>query len=747
MGKDYKSEDLKDGGIMANRSCTDCCMIFVAMLFVAGWIVVAVVAFTLGRPSRILLPENFRGELCGDEGTPLEDYKYLFVPKPSRPTYGLCVPNQCPSPGDYICNNDLEPSFEDPSKLQYNHYYSHTADEFSRGFSYVQYCATGPCSNKTRASANRFLGMLERNRLYKCFFVFYHSGSTLRRCLPFQSDRDNATLADLAGESAETVKSLADFFGVSSFFTRGFGETRQSWLVILICGASACVISALWIFFLRCCMKPVIYLCILLIFVILCLIGWFAMTMADDLENVRLPGDTATENQVKVWRAIQYAAWILAGIYFVAMVYLIKRIKIAIQIMKEGSKAFLNNKSLIIIPPIIFVVTIGWIVWFIYVSLYIQTIGKVEKKDFQAAANNTFGSSTYNAVGDLANYTNRTLIANNITSANSTLNSSTWTTSEYVRIMHAYNFFGFLWASNFCIMYGFFVISMTTVVWYFSATTLELTLFNDGDKEGGRLKNAPVGTVCRAICAGLRYHLGTILWGSLLIAIIQFVRVLFLYIEEEFLSQWKDSVTVRCLVYCINCCLAYIERVVKIISANAFIVCAITSESFCSCAREAVSLLVNNAVRVGTLSTLSTVAYFIVKLFIVLSNMCFAYGMIQITELTGGTKVESGLFPLVFIFFMSMIIASLFVSVFESCTDTVMMSFLWDEEHLGKGKQETFMSPSLAKLADLFGGVEEARREYERRIREASDKQQPEANSGKIREKEKSTEPNSDKSS
>jgi choline transporter-like protein 2/4/5 len=717
MGREITKETVQDGAILTDRKCTDICMIIFAMLFIAGWIVVGYVAINNGRPSRIVLPENFRGDLCGDNPGPLQDVTYLYIPKPSRTSYGLCTP-KCPKVGDYVCNNDIEGMVTNVSKKVRNDYYNHNAAEFDYGKSAFVWCNTRSvlCNSTAKIASDRYTGLLVKLQEYKCFFVFYTTGSTLFRCLPTNSDNDNATAASEAGESKSSVATLGDKTGASAFFQRGFAEMEQTWVVILICGLSAMLLSIIWIILLRCILAPVIYLCILLIFALLIAIGYFAMLMADDLENVKLPGDTATDNQVKIWRAIQWGFWIAAGIYFVVMIWMLKRIKIGIAVMKEGTKAFSANLGLVIIPPIVFIMLIGWVVFFIWLSLYIQTIGEISKKDFTVAATDAFGSRAVNASLSAINSTDNALASYNITSGNTTVNTTEWTTSDYIKALHAYNFFGFLWASNFCIMWGFWIMAMATTVWYFSASTEELDRMDQG-LDGGRNKTTPIGTMCKSFCASLRYHLGTILWGSLLIAIIQFIRFIFLYIEEEFLNDWKESATVRCVIYCVNCCLAYIERVIKIISKNGFIINCITSDNFCTCAGAAVGLLVDNCARVGILSMMSTIACFVLKLFIVACNCVIAWVLINRTELTDDRPVESGLFPLTFIFVLSFIIASLFVNVYESCTDTVMMCFLWDERNL-KG---AFMPISLSKLVDQFGAAEAARKDYEKKVRDASD--------------------------
>jgi choline transporter-like protein 2/4/5 len=732
-------EDVKDGGIISNRSCTDICMIPVAAIFVIGWIVILSVAASQGEPERLLKPSNFDNELCGEKE--LATFKNLWVPRTSRPSYGLCVP-RCPKVGDYVCNNRVEPSLDNASISIPNTYYSHTVAEYTAGQQALSRCTLtfSTCSAQDKALADRFVGLMVKVREYACFVNWYSSGATLFRCMPLQDENDNATVAESLGDSTESLNQLSDNVGASAFFRRGFGEVDQSWLVILLSCLTCCAISLVWLFLLRWIMKPLVYLCVILIFALLIIVGYLAMLMADDLEGVKLPGDTATNNQVKLWRALQYAAWILAAMYLVLMAYLFKRIKIAIAIMREASYTFTESPGLIVVPPIVFILFLGWVAFFIITTIYIQSIGELKDGSFEAAARDTFGDSAVNFTLGAANATQTKFSELRNASSSNTTNITTkeWTQDERIKILHAYNFFGFLWASNFCIMFGFYVTAMTGVVYYFSATQTQMQMARDGksEEEGARQKQTPYFTIPKAVWAGLRYNLGTILFGSLLIAIIQFVRALFLYFKEQFLEEWSESATVKCAIKCIEYCLWYIQKVVEIISKNAFIVCCSMKTNFCSSAGTAMSLIGANGARVGVLATLATVACFLLKVFIVGTNMIIAWALINTEALTKDEPVESGLFPLVGILILSFIIASIFVNVYEALVDTTLMTFLVDEEFYGG----EFMVEELAELTDMFKGAELARRDYEKKLREASRKK-PESGKEKAPKADPSKEP------
>ncbi len=61
----------------------------------------------------------------------------------------------------------------------------------------------------------------------------------------------------------------------------------------------------------------------------------------------------------------------------------------------------------------------------------------------------------------------------------------------------------------------------------------------------------------------LRYHLGSIVFGALIIAIVQMIRIAFNYIMAK-MNKSKDHPVVKYLICLVNCCLACLERFLKI---------------------------------------------------------------------------------------------------------------------------------------------------------------------------------------
>lgn len=89
------------------------------------------------------------------------------------------------------------------------------------------------------------------------------------------------------------------------------------------------------------------------------------------------------------------------------------------------------------------------------------------------------------------------------------------------------NFFAFLWFVQFLFGCQDFVIAGAVSKWFFTRNKKKLSL-----------------PIVRSFGHLIRYHLGSISLGSLLIAIIQFIRVVFKLIEvSQIFGQLKSQLT------------------------------------------------------------------------------------------------------------------------------------------------------------------------------------------------------------
>lgn len=88
----------------------------------------------------------------------------------------------------------------------------------------------------------------------------------------------------------------------------------------------------------------------------------------------------------------------------------------------------------------------------------------------------------------------------------------------------------------------------------------------------------PTFPICRAMKNAM-LTLGSVALGSLIVAIIQFVRIILEFIDRKSKTLQGENAAARYLMSCLKCCTWYMEKIMKFINRNAYIIVAIKGAS------------------------------------------------------------------------------------------------------------------------------------------------------------------------
>lgn len=201
----------------------------------------------------------------------------------------------------------------------------------------------------------------------------------------------------------------------------------------------------------------------------------------------------------------------------------------------------------------------------------------------------------------------------------------------------------------------------------------------------------------------LRYHLGSIAAGSLLIAIVEFIRVILYQIQRK--AQQSNLTVLKYIVACLQCCMKCVSMIVKFINRNAYIIVAITGKSFFASAGHATGLMLKNAVRLATVDFVSSFVLLLSKIFV--AGICGIGTYIYLTSASG--LYQGVVYPQVTVALVvlgAFMVASAFFSVYEMAIDTIFLSFLEDlERNDGSAGRPYYMPDALAHLMGVDNSV------------------------------------------
>jgi len=187
----------------------------------------------------------------------------------------------------------------------------------------------------------------------------------------------------------------------------------------------------------------------------------------------------------------------------------------------------------------------------------------------------------------------------------------------------------------------------------------------------GRL--LPQCILAKGIKCTLLHHLGTVAFGSLIIAIIQAARLILEYIEQKYKELNGGEVPIYWkFIFCVmRCCLWCLEKCMKFLNQNAYILTCINGTWFCTSACHAAVVLISKIDYVFITVTITSGMLVFGKLAIALGTA--AIGGIWCSTID---DVSSVIFPTVLIALVSYCVAMLYTQVYEMGIDTVLMCFL-----------------------------------------------------------------------
>uniref|UniRef100_A0A8C9ZA77 Choline transporter-like protein n=1 Tax=Sander lucioperca TaxID=283035 RepID=A0A8C9ZA77_SANLU len=407
------------------------------------------------------------------------------------------------------------------------------------------------------------------------------------------------------------------------------------------------------------------------------------------ISNIGFTTNFAVYLQVQeTWLAFLIIISVVEAILLLTLIFLRTRILIAIALIQESSKAISHMMSSLLYPLVTFVLLLVCVAYWGATALYLATSGGPIYK--VVALNSTlndckmingtvdcdpqnFTSSDYpgcpSASCIFIKYNNEGLFQRNLFN------------------LQIYNVVAFLWCVNFVIALGQCTLAGAFSSYYWAFT---------------KPADIPMFPVCGSFIRSLRYHVGSLAFGALILTLVQIVRMILEYIDHK--TKAAQNPCARFILCCLKCCLWCLEKFIKFINRNAYIMIAIYGKNFCVSAKNAFSLLMRNVVRVVVLDKVTDLLLFFGKLLVVAGVGILSFFFFSGRILLPGSTFRSETLnyywmPIITVVFGSYLIAHGFFSVYNMCVDTLFLCFLEDlERNDGSLQKPYFMSKNLMKI-------------------------------------------------
>lgn len=364
------------------------------------------------------------------------------------------------------------------------------------------------------------------------------------------------------------------------------------------------------------------------------------------------------------------------------LIFLRNRIRIAIALLKEGSRAIGYIMSTLFYPIVTFILIAICISYWAVTAVFLATSGEPV---YKVMANQT-----------LCKYANLTCDPETFNTTNVTkLCPGAQCTfafyggeslyHKYIFIFQLANAFVFLWLVNFAIALGQCTLAGAFASYYWASR---------------KPADIPLWPLFSSFGRAIRYHTGSLAFGALILAIVQLIRVVLEYLDHK-LKGTQNSFT-RFLLCCLKCCFWCLEKFLKFINRNAYIMIAIYGKNFCTSAKEAFFLLMRNVVRVAVLDKVTDFLLFLGKILVAggVGVLAFFFFTQRIPVFAQEAPALNYYWvPLLTVIIGSYLVAHGFFSVYAMCVDTLFLCFCEDlERNDGSTAKPYFMSASLHRI-------------------------------------------------
>ena len=554
-----------------------------------------------GDPRRFVNGMDYQGNLCGITNyfTPGgEDTVNLPNAYPMPSGYLVCV-DSCPKDTNYdkfICEYDVQHEID--NLFGTSEMAADEVDESKKGV-YVFYASRKQCMPQVESVS--FLGY----------------------CIPKLNEvilrTANSTLTDSSDSSSEVSIAIANKESSSSsdFFDKAMSDVMSMRYVIFGFGCGMSLV--LGMMFLTIIKVPgvlhmLIWSAVIAIDVGLVAAGYHskgvsAKWAADDIR----PRNEAT--------ALFYASYVLYGlacVWTIVILFLRKRIMLAISCVREAAKAIGSMPMITLFPGLQVLGLVAFtVVWGLYMAFLASSGDIVVRCICHAVDGNTtlFEVETVESKDGLCN--------------EGCLAHKEFKYTTNTKYAGLYLIFVWFWTSQFIVAMGQLVVSLAISLWYFNRNR--------------RLVNN--ATFFRAFFLAATYHLGTAAFGSLVIAIVKTISAVLTYVQNKAAkSKLRVAVVLLSVLKCLLWCF---EKVLKYINAQAYVqtgtvhihfhigrsvvlttnqkhifplITAIFGYSFCKASKKGFFLILRNALRISAVAVVSRIVVFVGKIFITVAS-------------------------------------------------------------------------------------------------------------------------------
>ncbi|KAF8413893.1 hypothetical protein HHK36_001887 [Tetracentron sinense] len=667
--------DTQMGGIIKhNRKCRDVAFLIIFIAFWVAMIVNSSFGFYQGNPLRLTYGLDYKGNVCGNKHADpnLRELELRYWVNPNQVyesglkksqfrlsnARSICL-MECPIPSEdslnWVCDypeGDVHLLMDDWIDRNYDYFEFLTPDMRNSSLQ-----LQGPCYPVIFPSVNVF---------WSCQFIARASNTSLRHWQQMGGVNINEGII-IDKTIHRSINSR------SAVLKRYVADIGKAWPVLLVCGGILPLfLSVFWLFMIRHFVAGMTWITVILFNVLIISVtmfyylkaGWFGNDAVSPIIGEHDPYYHVSGREQNHLHAAAVLMSIIMIIATLSSIAIVRRILMATSVLKASivlkwfvaAKVIGEVQALIIFPVIPYTILVIFYMFWFSAAFHLFSSGQILQNDCKSnCCAYDLGSkkvSCDHCCGYSIHYT------------------------PHIAVAILFHLFGCYWATQFFIACSSTVIAGSVASYYWA--------------RGGTSQEIPFLPVFSSMKRLMRYNLGSVALGSLILTFVESFR----YIMESIRRKLKVATTTpesligKTSFHSSRCCLGCMEWTIKSVNRNAYIMIAIMGKDFCRASAIATGLIMNNILRIGRVNVIGDVILFLGKLCVSLSSALFAFLMLDTHKYRSAhNKITSPLFPVLVCWGLGYIVATLFFAVVEMSIDTIILSFCQDsEEHQGSAQ-------------------------------------------------------------
>ena len=293
---------------------------------------------------------------------------------------------------------------------------------------------------------------------------------------------------------------------------------------------------------------------------------WAALLWGGSLAKQKSEDGSYEDNEdiqtgLKITSIVLYVA---AAIFFVVAIFMRHTLRLSLKVLKEGTHAVSDMRELLFVPFLKwFLLCILFSSW-IFTAICLVASGPFEQHRLPHPVQQGFPTSFMEEL---------------------TYKSLDVDTTKKTRYLLLYHLYGLFWTANIIVFMGCMIINVAVGFWYFH-------------RHDDNFAAADVA-VRRGFTLSFRKHLGSLIFGAAIIAVVEWIRAILTYLQKK--AKAAHNRVAEAVLCMMGCCLYCLEKCLKFVLGEAFILQALEGQPFCTSCKDAFSLIYHNAFALGTI--------------------------------------------------------------------------------------------------------------------------------------------------